>query len=201
MKVYYDWKHFVNTYRKYVKKDFLVLEIGASSQEKTKELAKFCKNLIGVEIMPERTPVSFKNVKYITGDWEKLTEFVKKKSIDLAVAAHVIEHVRNDRKALRELYRLLKPGGVAILNTPNRIRLTRRILEVFFGERKFPYGEHLREYSEEDLKRLLSASPFKKYSIEPVVFGIHTKPILFYIQSVPRVFRGMANFWEITLFK
>jgi len=31
---------------------------------------------------------------------------------------HVLEHVANDIKALAEIYRILKPGGHAILQTP-----------------------------------------------------------------------------------
>lgn len=38
-------------------------------------------------------------------------------SIDTIMANHVLEHV-DDRKALREMYRVLKPGGFAILTVP-----------------------------------------------------------------------------------
>src|SRR5450756_3245946 len=51
------------------------------------------------------------------------------------------------------------------LNTPNRKRLVRAIVGIFSGERKFPWWEHLREYTEEDLLHLLGASLFTKYKI------------------------------------
>jgi SAM-dependent methyltransferase len=35
--------------------------------------------------------------------------------LDLVVATHVLEHVTNDALAMREIYRVLRPGGVAIL--------------------------------------------------------------------------------------
>lgn len=37
---------------------------------------------------------------------------------DVVMAHHVLEHVDEDRAAMRELYRLLKPGGVALLSVP-----------------------------------------------------------------------------------
>ena len=40
------------------------------------------------------------------------------KSFDIVICNHVLEHVLDDKKALSELYRVLKPGGTAILQTP-----------------------------------------------------------------------------------
>jgi SAM-dependent methyltransferase len=39
-------------------------------------------------------------------------------SYDVVMANHVLEHIDDDRKAMRELFRLLKPGGVALLTVP-----------------------------------------------------------------------------------
>src|SRR5262249_38944677 len=38
-------------------------------------------------------------------------------SLDCVVCSHVLEHV-DDAKALREIYRVLKPGGVALIMLP-----------------------------------------------------------------------------------
>jgi SAM-dependent methyltransferase len=40
------------------------------------------------------------------------------KSVDFVFASHVLEHVDNDEKALQEIRRILKPGGVAFLPVP-----------------------------------------------------------------------------------
>jgi SAM-dependent methyltransferase len=37
---------------------------------------------------------------------------------DMVYASHVLEHIPDDRAAIREVYRVLKPGGVAILPVP-----------------------------------------------------------------------------------
>jgi SAM-dependent methyltransferase len=37
---------------------------------------------------------------------------------DVVIANHVLEHVDDDRQAMRELFRVLRPGGIALLTTP-----------------------------------------------------------------------------------
>jgi SAM-dependent methyltransferase len=39
-------------------------------------------------------------------------------TFDLLICNHVLEHIPDDRRAMRELRRVLKPGGVAILQVP-----------------------------------------------------------------------------------
>jgi ubiquinone/menaquinone biosynthesis C-methylase UbiE len=41
-------------------------------------------------------------------------------SFDAFYAAHVLNHVVHDRKALSDIHRILKPGGVAVLTVPFR---------------------------------------------------------------------------------
>ena len=96
--VYYDWKSLVRSYKKYVQKNSIVLEIGASSKHKTKELAHYCKKLIGVELIPERIPKNNKNIYYQQGDWQKLTSVILPGSIDIAVSSPLIEHVPHHLK-------------------------------------------------------------------------------------------------------
>src|SRR3954471_24408404 len=39
-------------------------------------------------------------------------------SFDMVFASHVLEHIQDDWTALREVYRVLRPGGIAILPVP-----------------------------------------------------------------------------------
>jgi SAM-dependent methyltransferase len=39
-------------------------------------------------------------------------------SYDVVIAHHVLEHIPDDRQAMRELFRLLKPGGTAVVSVP-----------------------------------------------------------------------------------
>lgn len=198
----YDWEHLKQSYFKYINSKSTVLEIGASTVEKTKEISRKVKKVIGVEYYKNRLPKDFSNIEYRLGDWQKLTKIVKCNSIDVAISSHVIEHVPNDLKAINELYLVLKKSGVAIINTPNRQRLVRRIIEIFTGPKKFPDWEHVREYTYNDLIKLLNKSKFKKWTITPVVLGLHTGTYFkLYLKKVPKTFVDYANYWEVELKK
>lgn len=63
---------------------------------------------------------------------------------DVVVSFQVIEHIDKDELFLKEIHRVLKPGGLALLTTPNRkMSLSRN-----------PW--HIREYLPQELKRLAS---------------------------------------------
>ncbi len=63
---------------------------------------------------------------------------------DAVVSFQVIEHIEQDDKFVEEVYRVLKPGGVAIISTPNApMSLTRN-----------PW--HVREYTADQFHGLLS---------------------------------------------
>ena len=42
---------------------------------------------------------------------------------DVIICNHVLEHITDDRKAIKELYRVLNSSGIAILNVPIKNRL------------------------------------------------------------------------------
>ena len=125
------------SYKKFVNSSSLVLEVGASTTDRTRDLASICRRLIGIEYLPPRLPKSLGNITYKLGDWQHLTEIVKKETIDIVISSHVIEHIPDDKLALNETYKILKPGGIALINTPNRNRLVRKIIEIFTGKRVF----------------------------------------------------------------
>lgn len=54
-------------------------------------------------------------------------------SFDLVSCTEVIEHLRDFRGALREMHRVLRPGGVLVLSTPNVLNLRSRLRYLFFG--------------------------------------------------------------------
>jgi len=54
-------------------------------------------------------------------------------TFDLVTATEVIEHLEHYRETLREFHRVLKPGGVCILSTPNILNIKSRLRFLTFG--------------------------------------------------------------------
>ena len=66
-------------------------------------------------------------------------------SFDCVISFQVIEHIRDDRRFVDEIHRVLRPGGRLIVTTPNApMSLTRN-----------PW--HVREYSAAELRQLLGS--------------------------------------------
>lgn len=67
------------------------------------------------------------NLEYVSADLDSPLAMEKAdimdlhyadRSFDVILCSHVLEHVCDDQRALRELYRVLRPGGWAILQVP-----------------------------------------------------------------------------------
>ncbi|WP_222432889.1 class I SAM-dependent methyltransferase [Caenimonas sedimenti] len=81
-------------------------------------------------------------------------------SFDLAIVNHVMEHVGDDAAALRELARVLKPGGYAILQTPYS-----PMLESTFEDPGIRAPEaRLQAYGQEDHVRLYGRDIFRRFA-------------------------------------
>lgn len=61
---------------------------------------------------------------------------VPDESFDAAVCADVIEHVGEPERLLREIHRILRPGGVLVLTTP--VRVSERPFDSFHVQEWFP---------------------------------------------------------------
>ena len=203
----YDWHHLLSSYRKIVHFQDWVLEIGSSNPRKTKQLAACCHSLMGLEKykgnLPKNSEFRDLNIKVINGDWSNLTKIFKNRKFDVIVASHVIEHVEDDLGCLNQAFAKLKKGGYFLFTTPNKLRLFERLRSIFKGKRKFPYHEHLREYTKKDIKDLLLKSKFKgcEVTIEGFVFGIHAGPFYIFLKNAPSFLRQWTNFWEVIIRK
>ena len=103
-------------------------------------------------------------------------------SLDTVILAEVLEHLRiSPMTALREIHRILKPGGHLILTTPNIARLAnlaylllgRNIVEPFPEddsdlEHITDKVSHIREYTMHELKQLVGrARKLQRFLSQP----------------------------------
>ena len=79
----------------------------------------------------------------------------------MLICYHVLEHIEEDQKALAELYRILKPGGSCLIQTPFKEGNTYEDFSIkspLERLRHFGQRDHVRIYSVNGLeKRLVNA--------------------------------------------
>jgi glycosyltransferase involved in cell wall biosynthesis/SAM-dependent methyltransferase len=93
-------------------------------------------------------------------------------TFDVVLFCEIIEHLQNDPvHALIEIRRILRPGGMLVVTTPNVVRLE-NVLKLIKGENIYdpysdygPYGRHNREYNQQELEQLLSDNGFRVTTI------------------------------------
>ena len=93
----------------------------------------------------EKLKQKYPGAKFIGGNIPPLSAY-SDNSFDCIVSFQVIEHIQDDKMFLKEISRVLKPGGLAMITTPNRLLSLSRN----------PW--HIREYTATELTDL--ARPF-----------------------------------------
>ncbi|MGD1848210.1 MAG: methyltransferase domain-containing protein [Salibacteraceae bacterium] len=110
------------------------------------------------------------NVEYLNGDLDpKLADLeldltqldFQDESLDALICNHVLEHIPDDRRAMREVLRVLKPGGWAILQVPIAQKLDTTIEDPELEdpverEKRFGQYDHVRIYGKDYGERLKS---------------------------------------------
>jgi SAM-dependent methyltransferase len=111
------------------------------------------------------------NLKYTTADLESPWADVKmdvhqipfdENSFDVVFCNHVMEHVDSDHRAMSEIYRVLSPGGWAIMQSPiNEERETTyedpTITSPEEREKVFGQKDHVREFGKDYGSRMAAA--------------------------------------------
>lgn len=140
--------------RQYVSGLNVVVEVGSGEGYGTSLLSASCQRITGVDVDAET--VEYANKKYRSANCDFQVADGRDLPFDngyadAVVSFQAIEHVQEDESMIGEMGRILKPGGVALVVTPNR--LTR--LEP--GQKPFNRF-HVREYSPVEFRKLLSTA-------------------------------------------
>lgn len=80
-------------------------------------------------------------------------------SFDIVYCSHVLEHVQDDRKAIAEIYRVLKKEGLAVILVPITAETTFEdpsITDPHLREQMFGQYDHVRRYGPDFSKRLVA---------------------------------------------
>lgn len=137
--------HFVHSN---VAKGGKVLDVGCADGGFSGPLAREGYDCHGLEFVDEAIAASeAQGVKIARGSFLEPFPFGDD-SFDVVFAGEVVEHTVNDGAFLREIHRVLRPGGYCIITTPNLVSLGNRLLMSMGRLPRFAYAEfHYRIYN------------------------------------------------------
>lgn len=100
-------------------------------------------------------------------------------SVDIFLCSHILEHIPDDRKAMRELWRILKYDGFGIVMVPliAGVDTTHEDPALISPEERWKYygqDDHLRLYGKTDFISRLEEAGFKVDSLTMADFGVET---------------------------
>lgn len=150
--------------------------------------------------------LKFANIKYQSADKYMegvdlivdITDMgvVSSELYDIFICSHVLEHVADDKKALSELFRILKPGGFGILMAPIILTMEQidedpTVMDSETRWERFGQGDHVRLYSKIGFIKRVQEAGFiiNQHGVEYFgadVFaecGISLKSILYVVQK------------------
>jgi ubiquinone/menaquinone biosynthesis C-methylase UbiE len=143
--------------------DSMILDIGSKDGEKAHYIIK--KGQLTMSDLARRRLAPF-----VVCDATNLP--FKNGAFDLVTMLHVIEHIKNDKLALKEVHRVLKDDAVTLIVTPNAKRFTifySLLLRAFKrSPHKYPMNpDHVFEYDSLSVENLFRNSEFQEFKIEP----------------------------------
>ena len=143
---------------------------------------------------------------------------------DLILSHEVIEHVQDDHAAVREMIRVLVPGGRAVIFCPNRgypfeTHGIYRRGKYYFGNKLFvnylpralrdKLAPHVRVYSKRDLEKLFEGLPVR-FIERTIIFGAYDniiarfgplgkflRAVLQWLERTPFKILGLSHFWVV----
>lgn len=129
-----------------------VLEVGCGEGYGTALLARSADRVLGVDydaLTAAHAAVTYKQASFVRANLAALP--IPTESVDVVVTLQVIEHVWNHGEFVRECRRVLRPGGLLLVTTPNRLTFSPGL-----DEPVNPF--HIKEFTAAELVELLTSN-------------------------------------------
>lgn len=150
----FTYRNIVDMLDKYTKNAKTVFDIGCGSGTLSFYLANKGKKVIGVDISKNSIAACKQNAEKLNLSQQTsfaVMEFPNKlpqKKFDVILMMEVIEHIEDDKKALKAVYSLLNKDGIAIITTPSKNAPLHRLGYAKGFDKRVG---HLRRYTMEEI--------------------------------------------------
>jgi 2-polyprenyl-3-methyl-5-hydroxy-6-metoxy-1,4-benzoquinol methylase len=171
------WARRVKMLSGHLRPGMAVLELGCGTGTFTRELAQSGADIIAIDVSPElleiaRTNCSAHNVRYQTENAYALSH--PDGAFDSVVGSSVLHHLEVE-EALRNIYRVLKPGGTIFFTEPNMLNPQIAVQKnVPWVKRKLGDSPDETAFFRWRLRRLLEQTGYRNVQIDPFDF-LHPK--------------------------
>ena len=149
--------NFDELYNKFTKQK-LFLDIGCSTGLLLNYVREKGWETLGVEICKQSVDYAKSNFGLNVIDKPLEECYFEDNYFQIIHFAHLIEHVPNPNAFLKEVYRILQPGGYIIVTTPNTDGL---FAKIYRDKWRLAIPDHLFLFSKKNLKLLLEQTGFK----------------------------------------
>jgi SAM-dependent methyltransferase len=201
-----DYLHHLDRYRAEIAASVgpnaVVLDAGCGdAMPITREVATKVRYAVGVDL--EQPRPSGARLSGARADVTRLP--FRDGAFDVVFTLSVVEHLLDPERAFREFYRVLKPGGKLILQTPNRwdyVSVVAHLTPFWFHRKIAPtvlgrpaadvFPTHYRANTSGSLQRILGRSGFR--AREPVRFNQYPA----YLMFSPLLFRLGVAYERVT---
>jgi SAM-dependent methyltransferase len=180
-----------------------ILEIGCGRGYTCAGLASHVNSITGIDVsapvLDEARALlenrGITNAKIAKGFADELTSNFPEQSFDKIVSIDVYEHLHPDdvHRHLEQVHAVLRPGGEAIIVTPNRHTGPHDMTRDLFPDAREPLGFHLNETTYDDLSSKLKGVGFSRIrAVLPLSFYSPVKNNLVF----PAVLSAWAESWH-----
>lgn len=167
------WARRVKMLSQHLRPGMSVLELGCGAGYFTRELAGSGADIVAIDVSPElleiaRANCSAPNVRYQIQNAYELS--YPDAGFDSVVGSSVLHHLETE-EALREIYRVLKPGGTIWFTEPNMLNPQIAIQKnVPWVKRKLGDSPDETAFFRWQLRRLLEITGYREVRIDPFDF-------------------------------
>ena len=157
-----------------------LLEVGCASGVYTFALARLGFQMTGLDLSPEcvrigtqkAERVGLPHINFTVGDAEALSQ-IEDNTFDGVISFSVLRYVPDPAKAIREIYRVLRPGGMAVVDFPNKRSPWFTFLKpLLTGQTHI----HDHQYTTGQIQRMLQDTGFRQVSLRRILYTPKTIP-------------------------